>query len=216
MIAEFQSAPVWAQVGMVFFAITAVVMVVAPRVTKWKFRRHFDEIARGLGLAPATSSAWPITFSIGIGDRPFEVRHNVRRVSNRGAPSPGPHGYLLTTACRLAGAAWSMQQVDIAPVDGRLSGLMSGKRATGDTEFDGRFIVTQDGAPVRDGWLDGGTRQSIARFFDHVPLPGLLWIRQGELQFIMQNPWKGIDGQAIRGLLERQAVLASALERTAG
>jgi hypothetical protein len=76
----------------------------------------------------------------------------------------------------------------------------------------GRFIVTEDKTPVRDGWLDGGTRQAIARFFDDVPLPGLLWIRQGELQFIMQNPWKGIDGQGIRGLLERQTVLASALE----
>lgn len=107
-----------------------------------------------------------------------------------------------------------MRQVDIVPVD-RLSHLASGKRATGDPDFDRRFIVTEDKTPVRDGWLDGGTRQAIARFFDDVPLSGLLWIRQGELQFIMQNPWKGIDGPVARGLLERQAVLASALERMA-
>ena len=68
--------------------------------------------------------------------------------------------------------------------------------------------------PVRDGWLDGDTRQAIVRFFDAAPLPGLVWIHEGELQFIMQEPWTGLDGQAIRGLLERQAVLASALERT--
>lgn len=70
MIAGFQAAPVWAQVAMAFFAVTAVVMVVAPRVTTWKFRRHFDAIARGLGLAPSTSTAWPYTFALSIGDRP--------------------------------------------------------------------------------------------------------------------------------------------------
>jgi hypothetical protein len=154
-------------------------------------RRHFDGIARGLELSPSTSTAWPIAFPVSLGDRACEVRYDVRRVSSRGVPSPGPHGYLLTTACRLAGTAWSVHEVDIAPVDHRLSRLVSGKRATGDPDFDGRFVVTQDGTPVRDGWLDDGTRQAIARFFDDVPLPGLLWIRQGELQFIMQNPWKG-------------------------
>ena len=215
MVAGFQDAPFWAQIAMAFFAFTAVVMVAGPHVTKWKYRRHFDSIARGLGQAPATSSPWPLRFPVVSSDRPFELRYDVRRPSSKGSSYRGPHGYLLIAASRLAGTGGSTCQVDITPVDKRLSRLVRGNRTTGDADFDRRFIVTQDGSPAGVGWLDGSTRQDIARFFDQVPRPSLLWIRQGELQCIMQHPWTGIDGQVMRGLLERQAVLASALERAA-
>jgi uracil-DNA glycosylase len=56
---------------------------------------------------------------------------------------------------------------------------------------------------------------AIAQFLDEAPLPGVIWIREGELQFTMQSDWAGLDGGAIRALLERQGALVSALDRTA-
>ena len=214
LVAGFQAAPLWAQIGMVFFAVMAVVMVGEPAVKKRRFRRQFDEIARTAGAAPSVSTDWPMTSLVRLADRPFEIRYDIRQGSGRGSSQRGPHGFLLTTATRLTGTAWPMHQVEIAPVDRWLSKLMGGTRPTGDPDFDGRFMVTQEGVPVRGGWLDGDTRQAILGFFDAAPRPGLVWIQDGELQFIMQDPWTGLDGQAIRGVLERQAVLASALERT--
>ena len=215
LIAGFQAAPLWAQIGMVLFAILAVVMIAGPTVKTRKFRRHFDEIARELSATPARISEWPITFPTRSGDRPFEVRYDLRVGSTRHSSYRGPRGSLLITASRLAGTKWGMHQVDIAPIDKWLSRLVSSKRPTGDPNFDSRFVVTEDGLPVREGWLDAGTREAITRFFEGAPLPGVLWIREGELQFIMQDPWTGIDGKVLRGLLDRQAVLASTLDRTA-
>lgn len=93
--------------------------------------------------------------------------------------------------------------------------LASGKRPTGDADFDARFLVVEDGLPARDGWLDAATRKAIAQFLDEAPLPGVIWIREGELAFTMQTPWTGVNAPAVRALLERQSALASALDRTA-
>jgi hypothetical protein len=120
----------------------------------------------------------------------------------------------LITATRLKSNRWSLHQVDISK-PGRLgSWLASGKRPTGDADFDARFLVVEDGLPARDGWLDAPTRKAIVQFLDEAPLPGVIWIREGELQFTMQN-WTGLNGPAIRALLERQGALVSALDRTA-
>ena len=40
MIAGFQAMPLWAQIGVGFFAFTFLVMVFGPGVTKRKFRRQ--------------------------------------------------------------------------------------------------------------------------------------------------------------------------------
>lgn len=213
LIAEFQAAPLWAQIGMVFFAFTFVVMLVEPRITNRKFRRHFDEIVRALGQPPTTSREWPFNAPMAISGRPFELRYDLRR-TGKGSSYRGPTGHLLIGVTRLAGTRWPMHQVDIATVDNWLSRLVSSKRATGDPDFDGRFMVREDGLPVRDGWLDQAMRREIAIFFDAVKLPGPIWIREGELQFIIQDPWKGLDGPAVRAVLERQATLATALDRT--
>jgi len=213
-IAGFQSAPPWAQVGMVLFAVMAVVMLVGPSVRKRKFRRHFDAIVRGLGQEPPAGSGVPVSCALTVDDRAFQIRYDIR-LGGGGSTYRGPRGDLLVTTTPMAGTRWGMHMIDITPLQGVLSRLVRSRRATGDAAFDERFAVVEDGLPVREGWLDAATRQEVARFFDGAP-PGLVWIRDGELQFLMQNPWTGLDGPVIRALLQRQAVLASALERTAG
>jgi hypothetical protein len=212
-IAGFQSAPLWAQIAMVLFAAMVVVAIVEPTVRRRKFRRHFAAIARGLEQPPPSKRELPVAIRVRINDRDFEVRHDLRSTS-RGGSYRGPTGHLLITATRLTSNRWSLHQVDISK-PGRLgSWLASGKRSTGDADFDARFLVVEDGLPARDGWLDAPTRKAIAQFLDEAPLPGVIWIREGELTFTMQN-WTGVNGPAIRALLERQNALVSALDRTA-
>lgn len=108
-----------------------------------------------------------------------------------------------------------MHQVDIRTV-GRLGAWLARRTSpTGDADFDARFLVIEDGLPAREQWLDAATRTAIAQFFDAVPVPGVVWIREGELTFTIEPPWKGVDGAALRSLMERQGTLVSALDRTA-
>jgi hypothetical protein len=213
LVESFTTAPLWAQIFLLFFALTAVVMMVEPSIRKRRFFRQFDAIALGLGRQPPRRHAWPVMVPVSIGERAFEVRHDYR-ASGKGTSYRGPTGYLLVTATRLRGERWPMHQIDIRAL-GRLSWLTSGKRLTGDTDFDARFLVVEDGLPVRDGWLDANVRQEITRFLGEAPIEGVLSVREGELLFTMSNPWTGIDGPAVRAILERQVALASALERTA-
>lgn len=214
-IAGFESAPFWAQIAMAIFAALVAIAVVAPRVTKRKFRSRFDRLALELGQEPPTAGGWPVAFSMSSDGRVFEIRHDLRRPDSKGSSPRGPTGFLLLTVTRLTGTEWPTHSVEITRPEGRLSPLVSGKRPTGDQDFDERVMVVEDGVPVRAGWLDAATRQAILRFFDGQP-PGLVWIRDGELQFIMQDPWSGADGPGLRSLLQKQAALATALERTAG
>lgn len=211
-IAGFQAAPFWAQVAMVCFAAMAVYMLFESTLRKRQHRNRFNGIAREVGAEPRGRD-WPFTFSTRSNDRTFTVTHDFRGGS--GSSYRGPRGYLLTTSTRLAGSRWGLHQIDVKRVPKFLSGLVSRKRPTGDAGFDSRFIVVEEGLPVREGWLNADTRSAIASFLADAPLDGTVWIREGELQYIMAAPWKGIDGPAIRALLQRQAVLASALERAA-
>jgi hypothetical protein len=212
-IAGFQSAPVWAQIAMGLFAALVVAALVQPTLRRRKFRRGFDAIARGLEQPPPSSRRWPAAFRVRVHERDFDVRHDLRS-SSRGGSYRGPTGYLLITATRLASDRWSLHQVDISKPGRLASWLAGGKRPTGDADFDARFLVVEDGLPARDGWLDAPTRKAIAQFLDEAPRPGVIWIREGELQFTMQGDWSGLDGPAIRALLQRQGALASALDRS--
>ena len=110
-----------------------------------------------------------------------------------------------------------MHQVDVRRQDTVFSRLLRGRfRPTGDPEFDARFLVSEDGQAVRDGWLDEATRAQFEEFFDQTPVQGDIWTRDGGLLFTMPEPWKGVDGPVMRSLLERQAALASTLEHRAG
>jgi hypothetical protein len=212
-IAEFQRAPLWAQIAMVLFAAMVLSSFIGPSVRHRKFRRRFDAIARGLGLAPPSTKGWPVAVSLDVDGRAFNVTHDFRSTS-RGGSYRGPTGYLLITGTQLASERWSMHQVDISMLGRVGSWLVSRKRLTGDADFDARFLVVEDGLPVRDGWLDAATRTAIAKFVDETPLPGVIWIRAGQLLFTMGDPWTAVDGPAIRALLQRQSILATALDRT--
>lgn len=214
-IVAFQSAPLWAQIGMVLFAAMALVAVIEPSVRRRKYRRQFDAIARGLGQQPPAGRGLPATFSVSVDGRAFEITHDLRSTS-KGSSYRGPSGHLLITATQLAGKRWSMHQVDISKLGKLGSWLVSGKKLTGDADFDARFLVVEDGLPAREGWLDATIRTELARFLDQAPVSGPIWIRDGKLLFTMPDKWTGVDGQALRALLQRQGALASALDRTAG
>jgi len=212
LIEGIRVMPGWAQVGVGFFALCFVAMIVEPMFKARRFRRQFAGIARGLGLEPPVGSGSPTQVRTTSGGRGFEVRHDYR-MRSKGSSYRGPSGYLLMTATRLAGERWPLHQVDISKVEGRLARLIGGARATGDPVFDSRLMVVEDGRPVRDGWLDAPTRAAIGAFFDRAGLPGILSVREGELLFTIQDPWTGADGPTMRTLIEGQAELATVLER---
>jgi hypothetical protein len=213
-IAGFQEAPLWAQIAMVLFAMAFVAMMVGPSLTRRKHRRHFAEIVRGLDAEVPANRDWPFITRIDVAGRSFQLRHDLRS-SSRHSSYRGPTGHVLITATRLAGTRWSMHQVDLQPVAKWLSGLASRTRRTGDAEFDGRFIVREDGLPARESWLDAPTRQAITHFFATAPKAGALWIREGDMQFLIGQTWTDLDAPAVRRVMEAQAVLADALDRTA-
>jgi hypothetical protein len=201
---------------MALFAAMVLVALVGPTLTARRQRRQFQTIARHFGVQPGSGDT-PAAFSATAVGRAFDVEHHHRSTQAQpaGGHYRGPRGHVLITSTPLAGPNWSMHQVDIAR---RKSGdwISGGKpTVTGDAVFDGRFRVLEDGLPVRNGWLDARTRQAITTFFDSAPLPGPLWIQENRLLFLMQDPWKGIDGAAVQSLLHRQAELADALESTA-
>jgi hypothetical protein len=212
-MAGFLSAPAWAQIGMAFFAIMAVVMLFGPPIQHRRFRRQYDAIVRGLGHPPPSTRGWPVTTVVKIDDRAFVVEHDYR-VSRTGAYR-GPAGYLLVTSTQLAGSRWSMHQADISEIGKRRWMRPRSKQPTGDSVFDARFLLVEEGLPAREGWLDAATRAAVTRFLDEAPQPGPIWIREGKLLFTMRDPWTGVDSQAVRKLLNGLAALALALNRTA-
>jgi hypothetical protein len=212
-IAGFLTAPAWAQIGMVLFAVMAVAMLFGPPIKHRRFRRQYDAIVQGLGHPPPSTRGWPVTTVINIDGRDFVVEHDYR-VSRTGAYR-GPAGYLLVTSTQLAGSRWSMHQADIIEI-GKHSWLRArSKQPTGDAVFDARFQLVEEGLPAREGWLDAATRAAVTRFLDEAPQPGPIWIREGKLLFTMRDPWTGVDGAAMQKLLKDLAALALALNRTA-
>ena len=207
--------PLWAQIGVGFFAFTVLVMVFGPGVTKRKFRRQFDALASALGRPRSADRDWPFRVPVSAGERPFELWYDFRTRSRAEGYRLAPTGHMLIATTKLSGTRWPLHQVDITQVDGWMSKVVGSKRATGDPDFDPRFIVTQAGPHVRDGWLDEPTRAAVGRFFGVAPPGGRLWVREGDLQFLMHTPWPAADGAALQTLLEHQAALATALEKTA-
>lgn len=210
-LAELARAPVWAQIGLAFFAIMAFTMIFGPMIDKRRYRRRFDALLRELGVEPSKDSDWPFRAALTVEGRPFEIRYDF----GGGRHYRGPRGHLLITSTPLAEPRWELQQVDIEKSDSPLSWLGGGKRSTGDAAFDARFGVISEGVGVREGWLDAPTRAGVAQFFDHVPIEGPIWVHEAHMRYTMSGPWKGIDAAAMRSLLRRQAALASTLERTA-
>ncbi|HVW05162.1 MAG TPA: hypothetical protein VHB78_09140 [Vicinamibacterales bacterium] len=134
--------------------------------------------------------------------------------TGRNSSYRGPQGHLLITATRLDGNRWPLHQVDISVMGKWLSRLAGGGAATGAPDFDARFLVREDGMKVREGWLDAEVRRQVIYVYDGISSNSVIAMQEGELRVTLREPWTGVDGAAVRSLLERQIALAAALEST--
>lgn len=208
------TAPPWAQAAMALFAVAVVASVLAPW---WRRRRARAAFATLAGTAPVKTLDWvTASFQADVAGRPVEVRREWRsRRSSAGQVTyRGPIGHTLVTSMPLSGSRWELHQVDIASM--RTAARRAGDLTSGDAAFDARFRVRQDGVPVRDAWLDAPTRAAVTALFDTPGVTGPVWVEGQQLQVLRPEPWSDLDPPALRRLLEAQAALASALERTAG
>jgi hypothetical protein len=213
-MAGWREMPSWAQIGVSFFALTAVVMFVEPIVRRRRAAANLTALARAAGATVHRQDAYTAWFTLTVDGRPFEVRRDYR-VRGKGSSYRGPTGHLLVTSTPLAGSRWQMHQVDVLPF--RLPRfLRPAALTTGDAAFDDRFVVTEDGLPVRDGWLDATTRAAVTTFFDLPAATGRVWVREQRLHYLADFAWRGLDLATLTARLQRQAMLAGAFERTSG
>jgi len=211
-IAALLVAPVWAQIGLAFFALTFIVMLFGPGFAQRRYAAKLLALAKAAGAPTTRRDEFTEWFTITVDGRTFEVRRELRV---RNSSYRGPTGQLLVTSTPLSGSRWEMHQIDITP--GRVPALFRRPTlSTGDAKFDERFLVIQDGVPVRDGWLDAPTRAAIITFFDAPAATGPVWVQDRQFQHIAGDEWAKLDLAALTGLLRQQAKLATALERTAG
>jgi hypothetical protein len=196
--------------------MTFVVMIAEPMVVARRARARFASLAaaRGAAVTPG-ADADVASFEVDHGGRTVTVRRELRQ-PGRGSSYRGPRGHLLIVETGLAGTRWPLHGLDVVERTGMVRMLPSPTRS-GDTAFDDRFAVIQDGVHVREGWLDVYTRQALVAFFDLpvVGSEGRVWVKDGVLQFLSDRP-KTIDAAALTAVIDRQAALATALERTAG
>jgi len=216
LLAGLQAAPFWAQMAMAFFALMVLVMAIEPQVGHRRARRRFAALAaaRGATITPG-HDAFAASFSLAHAGRSFAVKRELRG-GPRGSSYRGPRGHLLIVETPLAGSRWTSHGVDIAQ-RGSLAKVLTSPMKTGDTVFDDRFTVWQDGVPVREGWLDQPARSAVTAVFDLPAIAGdgTLWVQEGRLQFLSDRPGS-IDDAALASLVAAVATVAAQFERTAG
>ncbi len=215
LVAALAAMPLWAQVFLGLFALAFVVMAVGPSREYRRYRALLEGLATDLGATAARGrDKWPVSFATAVDGRAFTVSYDYRR-SGRGGSYRRPGGHLLITSTPLAGNRWALHQVDIIQVSAnRLLRALEAKMGAGSS--DERFRVVNDGVPVREGWFDADTRAAVNAFYDTTVARGPLGVKEQRLLHIVSAPWGGIDGPALRMLLQRQAAVATAFERTAG
>lgn len=215
-IDAFRAAPLWAQILVPVLVIAMLAAVVESPIRRRRARLAFDRLAGQAGAAITPVDWVTATFPMEVAGRRFEVRREWHsRAYSTGSNSwRGPIGHLLITSTPLAGSRWELHQVDMASLS--TAARRSSDLTTGDAAFDARFRVHQDGVPVRDGWLDAATRAAVARLFDAPGVTGPVWVQGQSLQVLRSEPWKDVDAASLRRVLEAQAALAVALERTGG
>jgi len=216
LVAALLDAPLWAQLGLLAFAAAAVYLILEPRQSRRAYGRRFEQLAGALGVGVTRGRhQWPLTCTVTIDGRAFELSYDYRgRTSGGGVSYRGPVGHLLICATPLRGSRWELHGIDVGP--GAYSSRRAGAVASGDESFDGRFLVRQDGVPVREAWLDAPTRAAIAAFYDATGATGPTWVAGAQLQHIVPSPWTYAGASSIRALLQAEARLATAFERTAG
>lgn len=212
-----RSAPAWAQFMVAVLAAAILASAAGPAVRRRRARQAFERLAAACGATTTPVDGVTATFQLDVAGRRFEVRRDWHsRAMSAGSNSyRGPVGHLLVTATPLAGSRWELHQVDIATL--ATSARRGSDLTTGDEAFDARFRVRQDGVPVRDGWLDAATRAAVTRLFDTPGVTGPVWVQGQWLQLLRPEPWTGLDdASSLTRVLEAQAALAAALERTGG
>jgi len=211
-IAGFLVMPLWAQIGLGFFALTFVVMVFGPGVERRRYAGKLSALAAAAGAPTTRRDEFTEWFTITVEGRAFEVRRELRV---RNSSYRGPTGQLLVTSTPLSGSRWELHAISIVP--GRVPTFFRQPAlSTGDARFDERFVVIEDGGPVRERWLDASTRAAITTFFDAPAATGPVWVQERQLQHIAGDEWAKLDLAGLKGLLRQQAMLATALERAAG
>lgn len=216
LIREFGVMPLWAQIGMTLFVGTFLASLLWPQREHGQVRRHFDDLARARGAVVSKGhDKFAGSFVAEHAGRTFAVRRELRQPF-RSSSYRGPRGHLPIVETVLAGNRWPLHGIDVVERTGMVRMLPSPTRS-GDAAFDDRFGVIEDGVPVREGWLDVYTRQALTVFFDlpAVGSEGRVWVKEGALQFLCDRP-KTIDAATLTTVIDRQAALAAALERTAG
>ena len=215
MVAALAAMPVWAQVFLGLFALAFVVMAVGPGREYRRYRALLEGLATDLGATAARGrDKWPVSFATAVDGRAFTVSYDYRS-SSRGGSYRGPGGDLLITSTPLSGSRWALHQVDIIPMsENRLLRALEARMGAGSS--DDRFRVVNDGVPVREGWFDADTRAAVTAFYDTTVARGPLWVKEQQVLHIVSAPWDGIDGLALRALLQQQAAVATAFARTAG
>lgn len=216
LIAALRDAPLWAQILLPVFVIAALASLVEKPWRRARARKAFAGLATALGAPVTTLDGVTETFPVDAAGRRFEIRRDwhSRQYSAGGMSYRGPIGHLLITSTPLAGSRWELHQVDIASL--KTAARRSGDPVSGDQAFDARFRVRQDGVPVRDQWLDPATCAAVTALFDTPGVTGPVWVQGQQLQVLRPEPWTDLDAAALTRILEAQAGLAAALERTAG
>lgn len=216
LIVALRDAPLWAQLLLPVVVLAALASQIEKPWRRARARRAFAGLADALG-APVTAIDWVTeTFPIEAAGRRFEIRRDwhSRQYSAGAITYRGPIGHLLITSTPLAGSRWELHQVDIAALTS--AARRASDPVSGDVVFDARFRVRQDGVPVRDRWLDAPTCAAVTALFDTPGVTGPVWVQGQRLQVLRPEPWTDLDAAALIRVLEAQAVLATALERTAG
>ena len=211
VIAELSRAPFWVQVTLAALAVSAVGFLIVPAVQRRRSAQQFAALARASGHDTPGLEA----FTMEVAGRVFEIRHQHRSGAAASGTMRGPRGTLLITTTTLASPRWELHGVDIARGARLRRALGHALIHTGDESFDRAFAVSEDGVPVRARWLDQPTRQAVVDFFEHPLARGTLWIQEGRLSHLLGTPWTGVDAITLRTLVEKQATLAEAFDRTA-
>lgn len=210
-------APLWEQTLVAVLVAAVVAITVAPSIRRRRARLAFEQLAEQCRVTVVPVDSVTAAFELNVAGRRFEVRRDWRsRAFSEGSNSyRGPIGHMLVTSTPLAGSRWELHQVDVATL--ATSVRRASDLLTGDEAFDARFRVRQDGVPVRDGWLDAATRAAVTRLFETPGVTGPVWVQGRSLQVLRPEPWTGLESQsALTRVLEAQAALAAALERTGG
>lgn len=214
LINGISEMPFWYQVGMGWFVLTAIVMLVSPSVEYRRHRSRFAGLARDMGATPTQGrDKWPVSFTVTVDGRGFDVSYDHR--GRMGGGHRGPSGHVLITLTALSGSRWKLHEVDIVP--GVVPRWLRPKsRPAGTAALDAPFQVTSSGVPVREGWFDADSRAAVTAFYALDPELGPMAVREQRLIHLTGTPWPARDGASLRALLHGQAAVATAFERSAG